>query len=192
MKQTPFVAGLVAGLCISIAAVFLWQMRYIASFSLTWAIVTLCLSVLVFVIAKCKAKRRRTFLAGALTTVPIPPAATALFVILLYLLLLLTGFNPGVDPTPPGCDLLKVTAAWYQARTNRIFVRLSDGSEYWAASTTEYLSWRDKHVGEFEAGSDVIVCPPKAGETTWNIRDNIVGEFGNDFHMVLGAHRGPR
>jgi hypothetical protein len=187
MKQTPFVAGLVVGLCTSIAGVFLWQMRYFGSFSLIWAIVTLCLSILVFVIAKRKAKHRRTFLAGALTTVPIPPAATAIFVILLNRLLL-TGFNPGVDPTPPGCDLRKVTAAWYQARTNRIFIHLSDDSTYWAASTIEYLSWKDKHLGEFEAGSNVIVCPPKAGEKTWYIRDNIVGELGNDFHRVPSAY----
>lgn len=116
-------------------------------------------------------------------TLAIAPAATAIFVIFLNLLVL-AGFNPGIDRTPPGCDLLKVTAAWYQARSNRIFVRLSNGSTYWATSIFQYVSWNDKHIGPYARGADVIVCPPKFG-SAWDIHSNIVGEEGGpDFYRV--------
>ena len=175
-ELSRFLAGLIVGLCVSIAGVIVWQMRYFGDFTLIWAIVTLCISILIFVAAKREARNRRNFLVGALTTVPVAPAATAIFVILLNLLVL-TGFNPGIDRTPPGCDLLKVNAAWYQARNSRIFIHLSNGSTYWARSTTEYLSWRDKHIGPYARDANVIVCPPTFG-SAWDVHSNIVGEEG--------------
>lgn len=106
------------------------------------------------------------------------------------LILGLAACNVGVDKTPPGCDLLKVKAASYHAMNNRIYIRLSNGSLFWAPSDASYDSWKDKHIGEFEKGSDVIVCPPKHGERTWYIHNNIVGELGSDeFHQVGGRRR---
>jgi hypothetical protein len=95
-----------------------------------------------------------------------------------------SGCNVGIDRTPPGCKLLQVKAASYQARENRIYIRLSNGALFWAPSTSIYETWQDKHIGEFEKGSHVIVCPPKRGERTWYIHNNIVGETGDDFRKV--------
>lgn len=98
----------------------------------------------------------------------------------------LSACDVGTDGTPPGCDLLKVKAASYQARDNRIYIRLSNGSLFWATSTGIYGGWKDKHIGEFEKASDVIVCPPKHNERTWYIHNNIVGNTGYEFHKVRG------
>jgi hypothetical protein len=92
--------------------------------------------------------------------------------------------NVGIDGAPVGCTLQKVKAAAYQPRTNHISVRLSSGSTFWALSTVTYDSWKDKRVGEFERGTNVIVCPPKRGASTWRIRSNIVGLPGADFHKA--------
>jgi hypothetical protein len=92
--------------------------------------------------------------------------------------------NVGIDRTPPGCNLLTVKAASYQPKESRIYIRLSDGSPYWSPSDTIYDSWKDKHIGEFEKGSDVIVCPPKHRERTWYVRNNIVGSLGSEFYKV--------
>lgn len=101
-------------------------------------------------------------------------------------MIVVAGCNVGTDRTPPGCDLLQVKAASYQAKDNRIYIRLSNGSVFWATADAVYDSWKDKHIGEFEKGSDVIACPPKKGERTWYIHNNIVGQTGNEFHEVQG------
>jgi hypothetical protein len=176
----PYVAGLLTGLCLSIGGVYIWQMRWFGSFLLPWAAITLLASIYIIAMAIRRTRVQRTFLSGAAVTVAIAPAATAVFGIAIGALAL-TGFNPGIDLTPPGCALLKVTGASYRSRTNRIVIHLSDGSSYWAVSQIEYLSWKDHHIGAFEQGSDVIVCPPKSG-SVWYIRNNIVGELGEDFH----------
>jgi len=68
----------------------------------------------------------------------------------------LSACNVGIDGTPPGCDLLQVKAASYHAPKNRIYIRLSNGSLLWATSPVVYESWKDKHIGEFEKGSDAL------------------------------------
>ena len=95
--------------------------------------------------------------------------------------------NVGTDPTPLGCKLLTVKAASYKSDSNRIYIRLSDGSLFWTLSTFIYGGFKDKRVGEFQDGEHVIVCPPKSGARTWFIRNNTVGMLGSRFHKVVFA-----
>lgn len=79
-------------------------------------------------------------------------------------------------------------AASYHARSHRIAIHLSNGSSYWASSEAEYLTASDKHIGPFERGSEVIVCPAKIG-SLFSIRSNIVGNFALHFHKIRYASK---
>jgi len=95
------------------------------------------------------------------------------------------GCHYGMDGAPAGCTTLKVTHALYTPRANRIEIRLSNGSSYWATGLFEYLNERDKHIGPYDKGSDVIVCSSKS-RTDREIRSNIVGNMYLTFHRIPG------
>ena len=94
-----------------------------------------------------------------------------------------SGCNAGLDRTPNGCTTRTLAAASYDAETNRLNIRLSDGPSYWTSSSLEYSSYRDKHVGPFERGATVIDCPTHS-KVIHEIRSNVTGNLYVDFHLL--------